>query len=243
MTAIIDAASVIGMDEPEAWVLLGALVEARRDRAEATVWLRSLVTELDDAYGGLKLAPFGVTQGDELQGMLVATADPLLAVLRAALRSEPRPIRWVCVRGAVDPGEGSATQRTGSAFLAARAAIDAARAGHERLVIRTGRADADELLDGMTPAMADLLYALTPRQQEVARLALIEGLRQSEVAERLRVRRATISVSFARARVLPLARLAAAIRRVYAGVPGGATPAAATPQGETDLYGQGQPFR
>jgi DNA-binding CsgD family transcriptional regulator len=216
------------MDELEAWVLLGGLVEARRDRGEATAWLRSLVTELDDAYGGLKLAPFGITQGDEVQGLLVATADPLLAVLHAALRAKPRPIRWVCIRGAVDPGEGSATQRTGSAFLAARAAIEAARAGHERLVIRTGRADADELLDGMTPAMADLLYALTPRQQAVARLALIEGLRQSEVAERLNVRRATISVSFARARVTPLARLAAAIRMAYAGGFSDAIPPAAT---------------
>ena len=219
------------MDELEAWVLLGGLVEARRDRGEATAWLRSLVTELDDAYGGLKLAPFGITQGDEVQGLLVATADPLLAVLHAALRAKPRPIRWVCIRGAVDPGEGSAMQRTGSAFLAARAAIEAARAGHERLVIRTGRADADELLDGMTPAMADLLYALTPRQQAVARLALIEGLRQSEVAERLNVRRATISVSFARARVTPLARLAAAIRKAYAGGFSDAIPPAATPQG------------
>jgi SatD family (SatD) len=227
------------MDELEAWVLLGGLVEARRDRGEATAWLRSLMTELDDAYGGLKLAQFGVTQGDEVQGLLEAAADPLLAVLHAALRAKPRPIRWVCIRGAVDPGEGSATQRTGSAFLAARAAIEAARAGHERLVIRTGRADADELLNGMTPAMADLLSALTPRQRAVARLALIEGLRQSEVAERLRVRRATISVSFARARVTPLARLAAAIRKAYAGGFSDAIPAAATPQGGADPYGQG----
>lgn len=243
MTATIDAASLIVMDELEGWVLLGALVEARRDRAEATVWLRSLVTELDEAYGGLELAPFGVTQGDEVQGLLVATADPLLAVLRAALRSETRPIRWVCIRGAVDPGEGPATQRTGSAFLAARAAIEAARTGHERLVIRTGRADADELLDGMTPALADLLYALTPRQQAVARLALVEGMRQSEVAERLKVRRATISVSFARARVMPLARLAAAMRKVCAGASTDGTPAFASPQFGTDLHGQGQPFR
>jgi hypothetical protein len=210
------------MEEPEAWVLLGSLTESRRSRVEATVWLRALVPELDDAYGSQRLAPFGFTQGEEVQGLLDATADPLLAVLRSALGEGPRPIRWVCIRGAVDPGEGPATQRTGSAFLAARAAIEAARAGHERLVIRTGRADADELLDGMTPAMADLLNALTTRQKAVARLALIEGLRQSEVAERLKVRRATISVSFARAKVMPLARLAGAIRKAYGGPRDGA---------------------
>ena len=115
----------------------------------------------------------------------------------------------------MDPGEGPATQRTGRAFLAARDAIEAARAGHDRLVIRTGQAEADELLAGMTPALADLLEGLTPRQRAVARLALIEGLRQSEVADRLGVRRATISVSFRRARVQTLQRLVAAIRKVY----------------------------
>jgi putative intracellular protease/amidase len=213
------------MEEAEAWVLIGDVVESRGARVEAPVWLRSLVTELDDVYGDQKLASFGFTQGTEVQGLLVATADPLLAVLHAGLREVPRPIRWVCVRGAVDTGDGPAAQRTGPAFLAARQAIEAARAGHERLVIRIGRADADELLDGMTPAMADLLQALTTRQKVVARLALVDGLRQSEVAERLKVRRATISVSFARAKVMPLARLAAAIRKVYASAPDASNPA------------------
>jgi predicted XRE-type DNA-binding protein len=205
------------MEEPEAWVLLGSLTESRRSRVEATVWLRALVAELDEAYGSQKLAPFGFTQGQEVQGLLDSEADPLLAVLRSTLGEGPRPLRWVCIRGAVDPGEGPATQRTGSAFLAARAALEAAQATHERLVIRIGRAYADELLDGMTPAMADLLNALTTRQKAVARLALIEGFRQSEVAERLKVRRATISVSFARGKVMPLARLAAAIRKACEG--------------------------
>ena len=109
-----------------------------------------------------------------------------------------------------------ATQRTGRAFVGARDAIEAARAGHERLVIVTGRSEEDYLLAGMTPALADLLEGLTQRQRDVARLALIEGLRQSEVAERLGVRRATISVSFGRARVQSVQRLVAAIRMVYA---------------------------
>jgi DNA-directed RNA polymerase specialized sigma24 family protein len=82
-------------------------------------------------------------------------------------------------------------------------------------VIRTGRAEADELLAGMTPALVDLIEGLTPRQRVVTRLALIDGLRQSEVADRLGVRRATISVSFGRAKVQTLQRLVAAIRKVY----------------------------
>jgi DNA-binding CsgD family transcriptional regulator len=203
------------MEELSALVLFGDVIGSRKDRAGSTAWLRDLVAELDDAYGDQRLAPFDFIQGDELQGLLVAEADPLVAVLHAALGQAARPIRWVCVRGGVDRGEGPATQRTGQAFLAARETIEAARSRHERLVVRTGRNDVDELLADMTPALADLLEGLTARQRAVARLALIEGLRQSEVAERLGVRRATISVSFGRAKVQSVQRLVAAIRRIY----------------------------
>lgn len=227
------------MEELPALVLFGDVIGSRKDRAGSTAWLRDLVAELDEAYGEQRLAPFDFTQGDELQGLLVAEADPLVAVLHAALGQAARPIRWVSIRGGVDRGEGPATQRTGQAFLAARETIEAARSGHERLVVRTGRSDVDELLADMTPALADLLEGLTARQRAVARLALIEGLRQSEVAERLGVRRATISVSFGRAKVQSVHRLVAAIRRVYASAgledPTGAVagPAGLGPDGRT----------
>jgi DNA-binding CsgD family transcriptional regulator len=198
-------------------VLFGDVVGSRRDPSAAADWLRHLVEELDEVYAEQRLAPFGFTQGDELQGLLDGDADPLVAVLHAALGPAARPIRWVCVKGGVDPGEGPATQRTGQAFLVARTTIEEARSGRERLVVLTGRTEVDDLLAGMTPALVDLLEDLTPRQRAVARLALIEGLRQSEVAERLGVRRATISVSFGRARVQSVQRLVAAIRKVYSG--------------------------
>jgi DNA-directed RNA polymerase specialized sigma24 family protein len=129
-------------------------------------------------------------------------------------------MRWVVARGQVDDdataGDAPATERTGQAFVTAREAIQEARSNHERLVVLTGKADVDSLLADLAPALAVMLDGLTARQRTVARLALIEDLRQSEVADRLNVRRATISVSFSRARVRPLQRLVAGIRRVYA---------------------------
>ena len=206
-------------------VLLGDVVGSRHDRAGSTAWLRDLVAELDSAYGDARLAPFGFTQGDELQGLLAPAADPLVAVLRAALGPGRRQMRWVIARGEVDPdpiaGKSPATERTGPAFVVARENIDAARAGHERLVILTGRTDVDLLLADMTPALVYMLDGLTERQRSVARLALIEDLRQSEVAERLKVRRATISVSFSRARIRSLQRLVSGIGRVYSGASDG----------------------
>ena len=208
------------MTDQTGLVLLGNVIGSNRDSVGATVWLRELVAQLDEAYAARHLAPFGFTQGDELQGLLAPEADPIEAVLLAALGPEQRDMRWVAVRGPVDidPGAGNApaTERTGPAFVAAREAMAAARAARDRLVIVTGQPEVDELLADLCPALADLLEDLTGRQRLVARLALIDDLRQSEVADRLHVRRATISVSFSRARIRSLQRLVAGVRRVYA---------------------------
>lgn len=196
-------------------VVLGDVVGSRRDGAGATSWLRDLVVELTQTYGDVLLADFAFTQGNELHGLLAPDADPLPAVLRAALSAERRKVRWVVVRGPIDPGEGPAIERTGEAFAAARRTVEAARLARDRLVVETGNVGPDALLNDMAPALIDLLDGLTPTQREVARLALIDGLRQSEIADRLGKRRATVSVSFARSKVVPLARLVAAMRRVW----------------------------
>jgi len=200
-------------------VLLGDVVRSRRDGVGSATWLRDLVAELDGVYGDVRLAPFGFTQRDELQGLLAPGADPLTAVLHAAFGPGGRRMRWVAVRGEtdVDPVGGAApvTERTGPALLEARRVMDGARSGHVRLAILTGRTDVDALLADLTPALVDMLDGLTERQRTVARMALVDDLRQSEVADRLKVRRATISVSFSRARVRSLGRLVAGIRRVY----------------------------
>ena len=197
-------------------VVFGDIVGSRRDSAGATIWLRDIVAELNDAYGDARLADFAFTQGDELQGLLGAHADPLQAVMRAALAAPGRRLRWAIVRGPVDPGDGPAIQRTGEAFVAARRAIETARASRDRLVFDLGDDDADELVNAMAPALIDMLDGLTPTQREVARLALVDGLRQSEVADTLGKRRATVSVAFARAKVVPLEQLAKAMRKVIA---------------------------
>lgn len=202
-------------------VLFGDVVESRRDSAGSTAWLRDLVAELDATYADQRLAAFGFTQGDELEGLLLPGADPLTAVLGAALAPGGRRMRWAVVRGEIDQdateGKAPATERTGTAFVKARAAMDAARSSHERLVILTGEADVDRLLEDLAPALIDLLDGLTERQRTVARLALIEDLRQSEVADRLKIRRATVSVAFSRARVRSLQRFVAGMRLVYEG--------------------------
>jgi len=193
-------------------VLFGDVADSRRDSARSSTWLRKITAELDRSYGAERMARFGFTQGDELQGLLRASADPFAAVLRASLDPDYLSMRWAIAAGPIDPGRGPTTQRTGPAFLIARQALAEARRRREELIVRTGDAHVDELLDGAAPALAVLLDELSDRQREVARLMLVLGLRQSEVADRLGVARPTVSVAAERAHVTQIEGLARALK-------------------------------
>src|SRR2546423_4843571 len=87
-------------------VLFGDVGDSRVDASRATAWLRTLSRDLDRHYANERLAPFGFTQGDEIQGLLTVTADPTVAVLRAALHPHAMPMRWVIVAGRIQAGRG-----------------------------------------------------------------------------------------------------------------------------------------
>lgn len=198
-------------------VLFGDVVDSRRDSPAATAWLRSLADELAGAYPpAARLADFEFTQGDELQGLLAPGQDPLDAVVRAWLHPDALPMRWIAVSGRVDPGRGPATQRTGDAFLRARALADDRTRRRDGLLMSSGDPATDELLGDLAPLLGELLRDLTSRQRTVARLILVEGLRRAEAAERLKVSRATISVVTERAHLRSIERLAARISKLFA---------------------------
>jgi predicted XRE-type DNA-binding protein len=208
------------MDASTGIVVFGDVIGSRNGPAVATGWLGTLRRRLDSIYGKRRLAPFEFTQGDEIQGLLHPAADPLLAILESTLLPhdghDAAPwMRWVAVFGAVDPGRGPATHRTGDAFLRARALLQQARDDHDGLLCQTGDAATDAVLAGTAPVMAAIIDRMTDRQRQIARLALVDGLRQSEIADRLGVARPTVSVSSARADVRSLARLTGAVRLVW----------------------------
>jgi len=210
------------MDQSRGVVLFGDVIGSRDGPAASADWLSGLRRSLDDTYRRERLAPFEFTQGDEIQGLLHPSADPLLAILSSTLQPHagapavPR-MRWVAVLGSIDAGRGPATHRTGAAFLRARALLDQARGDRDGLLCQTGDPDADAYLAGTAPVLAAIIERMTDRQRQVARLALVDGLRQSEIAERLGVARPTVSVIIARGDVRNLARLAGAVRAIWAG--------------------------
>jgi hypothetical protein len=192
-------------------VLFGDVISSRRAGAGASARLRRLATELDEVGAGDRLAPFGFTQGDELQGLLSADADPFRVVLAAALGETHIRLRWAVVAGPIDSGSGPATERTGPAFVLAREVLTRARTRRDELVAVSGDASTDVLLDDVAPLLAVLLADLSDRQRLVARLLLLDGLRQADVADHLEVTRATVSVLADRGRVREIGRLSRAL--------------------------------
>lgn len=211
-------------------VVFGDVVDSRSDPG-ASAFLRSLRAELDGAYPATaRLAPFGFTQGDELQGLLAPGADPFVAIVRAGLRHDARAMRWAVVAGRVEPGRGPATERTGPAFHAARDLLARAKAQRDGLLVVTGDAATDALLDDLAPLLPALLDDLTARQREIGRLLLVEGLRRIDAAERLGISRATVSVIAERGRLRRVAGLARALAAAFhAGVRAASTTVTAAP--------------
>jgi hypothetical protein len=196
--------------------MFGDVVDSRRGSTRSTAFLRALRSELESAYPEeVRPASIGLTQGDELQVLLAPGADPFAGVLRAGLRSDAEPMRWAIVAGEVDPGTGPAIERTGPAFLEARERLERAKVARQALVARTHDPDADGLLDDLGPLLPALLSDLTDRQREAARLLLIEGLRRADVADRLAVTRATVSVLADRAHVRELGGLQHGLATIF----------------------------
>jgi hypothetical protein len=196
-------------------VLFGDVVDSRRAPAAASAWLRQLCFELESLYNEDRLASFAFTQGDELQGLLLPSADPVRGVMHASLHESARPMRWAIVHGMVERGEGPATEWGGDAFVQARELIETAKRQRDGLLMVSGDARTDPLLANVAPVLAELLRELSSRQRTVARLVLLDGLRQAEVAERLAVSRATVSVTYGRGRVRSIERMAAAVTTIF----------------------------
>lgn len=196
-------------------MIFGDVIESSRAAGRATSWLRGLARELDAVYRDVRLARFAFTQGDELQGLLRIDADPFEIVVRTALRPDALPMRWAIVAGPVDRGRGPAIERTGPAFIAAREGLARGRADRDDLVATSGDPETDTLLADLAPLLPVLLGELSPRQRELARLLLVDGLRRSEAADRLGVSRATVSVLAERGHARELERLGRALATIF----------------------------
>lgn len=201
-------------------VVAVAAAGASAGPAAAPGWLRDLAATLDDACGELLRSPFVQLDGGLLAAQLAAGADPIEAFLHGTLRQAERArsraqLRWAIAAAGVETGQAAG----GASAVATDTAITALADGQRErvgLVMRSGHPGADRLLVDIAPVIAEMLELLTPRQRDVARLMLVDGLRQAEAAERLGIARSTVGVIAARARIRSVERLVDAARTVFA---------------------------
>jgi DNA-binding CsgD family transcriptional regulator len=199
-----------------ATVMMGDVVDSRADAPDAAEYLDNLRRRWNEEVDG-RMADFSFTQGDELQGLLAPTEDPFRLILDAGLTPRSGPsayprLRWSVVHGLVDIGLGSATRRTGSAFVRARSALQGARDTGDLLSVVTGSVTWDTLLQSIAPVWLDLIEAMTDRQRFISRLSMLDGYRQSEIADLIGVSRPTVSVALQRAGTRDVERLLLALR-------------------------------
>ncbi len=150
---------------------------------------------------GRARAPVGHGLGLLAPRSAVDVDDPFPSLVAAWFGSGTPPARWAVVMGREAD---------------ARAALDAATADHELLVVRTGHDDADALLADLAPVLGRLLDDMTPSQRRIARYLLVDGLRQADAAEMLGISRASVSVAMGRARLHEVGLLLRAVRAAWA---------------------------
>ncbi len=201
------------MGRTQAIAILGDDIEDRAGGPIGAAGLRALVTKLEAAYPTERLGRFVASDG-RVVGLIDGDADPLRAVMVGGLADRAPRIRWALVAGLIGPGRAAAPRRAGALLAEARETIALARARRDHLSVRTGEPGADRLLLGIAPLLTELLDGLSDHQRTVARMILVEGLRQADVADRLGVSRATVSVMYGRGRIRSIERLAGVIRAI-----------------------------
>lgn len=199
--------------KPTAYVaLLGDLVGSRSSPHRADLH-QHLLDALAVANAGVGvLDPLRVTAGDEFQGVFGTLGDALAATFRVRLALRPSDVRFGLGIGAVEVIDANANVQDGSAWWAARAAIETveSRARGARRALRTGIAAAAGLPDPSDTLLAAVelldavLYNLDAADAEVL-IGLRAGRSQADIAARLGITPSAVSQRVARGGIAVLA--------------------------------------
>jgi DNA-binding CsgD family transcriptional regulator len=140
----------------------------------------------------------------------LAVPEVLDRVVASHLDRAVASVRWGIGAGCDDATAGTR----------AAAALQIARERGVEVGFATGDLWRDALLADLELALSALLDDLTPRQAEIARLVLVNGARQVEVAQTLGVSRATVSVAVSRGRLPAIAGVRRAMEALLVSAPG-----------------------
>lgn len=192
------------------FVITADQVGSRRD----TDRTGALVAELTERFGTQLLLPVDQTAGDEVQ-LLTDSAETALAVVLDTTRSG----RWSVGLGVGDirqPLPDAARKATGSAFIAAREAVDAAKRAEGRFALRAAPIVSAITVADVEP-LVRLLVLLRERRTEPG-WEVVDlvgtGLQQKQAAGRLDISPAAVSARLKAAMWRPEAEARPALVRL-----------------------------
>jgi hypothetical protein len=175
--------------EVPVFVITADQVGSRRD----TDRTGALIADLAERHAGQLMFPPDQTAGDEIQ-LVTESADTALGIILDASRTG----RWSVGVGVGDirmPLPDAARKATGSAFIAAREAVGAAKRADGRFALRSGSEEASKRATEVE-ALVRLLVLLRERRTdhgwEVVEL-MREGHRQKDAAALLDISPAAVS--------------------------------------------------
>jgi hypothetical protein len=192
------------------FVITADQVGSRRD----TDRTGALVAELTERFGSQLLLPVDQTAGDEVQ-LLTDAAETALAIVLDTTRSG----RWSVGLGVGDirqPLPDAARKATGSAFIAAREAVDAAKRAEGRFALRAAPIVSAITVADVEP-LVRLLVLLRERRTEPG-WEVVDlvggGLQQKQAAARLDISAAAVSARLKAAMWRPEAEARPALVRL-----------------------------
>ncbi len=185
--------------------LLGDLVDSREASDRAALHRRLLAALADANRGPGVVDPLRVTAGDEFQGVFATVGAALGASYRIRLALRPGDVRFGLGVGDVEVIDPDANVQDGSAWWAAREAIDRTEASAKGALraLRTGVATAADQPPAAPPLLAAValvdaaLFRLDDADAEIltGRLA---GRTQADAAEALGVSPSAVAQRVAR---------------------------------------------
>ncbi|MBR3383540.1 MAG: hypothetical protein IKG85_10980 [Clostridia bacterium] len=187
------------------YALIGDMVASRKldpsARKEAQELLRSALAEVNREYADSIAADFLITLGDECQGLMLASADPVSAALRIMHSMKPYEIRFSVALGEITTGidRSAALGADGPAFHAARERIEAMKPNHgARLRFALPEARAEEAVNTVAALCDRLAIGRTSKQEELAYAMLRaklkgERLTQEALARSLGIGQSTVN--------------------------------------------------
>ena len=205
-------------------VITADLVESRQivDRANAQERLSRIVKTLNAKLAQALVAPFMVTLGDEIQGMLGDVRETQAAVAGIHGVFHPREISiGIGVGPIATKLARRVTEMDGPAFLNSRTALEIAKKKRLEVVVQTGDVRADDILNAVYSLVVGIKARWTKTQWQ--RVNLYRELETVEgVARRLGVTKQSVSKSLRNTLWLRVLDAETKLPRIFLAGPGAA---------------------